>query len=309
MSTVTGGITNTGNIQRQLEDGINAVANVDYDSYEPEFTKYLEVRRSTKNYETQLAQGAFGFAKTKPEGTPIEYDATQESAPKIYQNVVYALGAIITEEAIDDSRYLDMMDYIGSNLKESIIQTEEQVSANVFNNGYSTSTLGWDQQPLFSDSHLLIKGGTYSNVLPVAADLSEAAIEDMINFIGRYTTDAGLQMKALVETLHIPVELQFTAERILGSPLQSGNGNNDINALRSMSSVPGGFHVCHFFTSPDQWFLKTNVKESGIFFRRKDHTFATDNDFGTSNYRHKASTRFSVGWTDAKGYFANGLIT
>ena len=308
MTAVGGGIITTGNISRQLEDGLNAIANMSYDNYPPEFEKILEVRKSDKAYETQIAQAAFGFSKVKPEGSGIEYDATQESAPKIYQNVVYALGAIITQEAIDDNRYLDMMTYIGESLGESLRQTEEQVAANVFNNGYSNSTVGWDNQALFSENHLLIKGGTYSNVLATPADLSEAALEDMINVIGRYTTDAGLTMKAMVETLHIPIELQFLAERILGSPLQNDTALNAINALRSKSSVPGGAHVNHFFTSPDQWFLRTNVKDGGIFFRRKDKTFATDNDFGTSDYRHKGMTRFAVGWTDAKQYFGNGLI-
>jgi len=308
MTSVTGGVISTGNMARQLEAGINAITNTDYKDYVPEWTKILDLKRSTKNYETDVPQAALGMAKVKPEGAGLEYDGTQEGAAKLYYNVVYALGAIITWEAIEDNQYMDQMAFIGRALKRSLTHTEEQVAANVFNNAYDNNFTSWDGVSLFNNSHKLIKGGTFSNMLPVAADLSEAALEDALIAVGDFRDDAGLLIDCRVESLHIPRQLQFIAERILGSPLQNDTGNNAINALRSTGMLPKGYHVNHRFIDPNNWFIRTNCENGGKFFRRSEQRFETDNDFGTSDYRHKGMTRFAVGWTDSRAYFGSGNI-
>ena len=305
--TVGGGITGQGSIARQLQEGINAITNDEYADYEPEWTKILEKFDSEKAYEEDVPFATTGLAKQKPEGQQIEYDAMQEGTLKRYNHIVYALGLIITEEAIRDNLYMDLMMKGGAALKRSLVHTEEQVAANVFNNGYTTS-LSVDGNPVFSDSHTSIKSGTQSNVLATAADLSEASLEDAIIATEDFRDEAGLLINAKVETLHIPRQLRFIAERILGSNLQNDTANNAINALRSQSSVPGGWHVNHRFTDPNNWFIRTSVMDGGKFFQRYNHEFDQDNDFGTSNYRHKGVTRFSVGVTDWRQYFGSGEV-
>jgi hypothetical protein len=306
--TTSGGIISTGNMARQLEAGINAVTNTSYKDYVPEYTKILQVVKSTKNYETDTPQAALGLAPVKAQGDGIEYDATQEGNSKRYYNVVYSLGAIITMEAIEDNLYMNQMDFIGNALKRSLVHTEEQVAANVFNNGYDTNFTGWDAKPLFASDHQQIKGGTMSNVLPIPADLSEASLEDALIAVENFRDDAGLLIDARVDTLHIPRELRFIACRILASPLQNDTGNNAINAIQNEGLIKGGYHVNHRFTDPKNWFLRTDVSDGGKFFRRSEHRFETDNDFGTSDYRHKGMTRFSVGWTDFRQYFGSGQV-
>ena len=44
----------------------------------------------------------------------------------------------------------------------------------------------------------------------------------------------------------IPKELQFTAERIMKSPMRTGTADNDINAVRSMGMVPEGYVINNF---------------------------------------------------------------
>jgi len=155
----------------------------------------------------------------------------------------------------------------------------------------------------------LIKGGTFSNLLASAAELSETAVENATIAVEDFRDDAGLLIDARVRTLHIPRQLRFTATRILGSSLQNDTSNNAINALTAENSVPDGIHVNHRFTSSKNWFLRTDVPDGGKFFRRWDHRSGEDNDFGTSNYLHKALTRFSVGVSDARQYFSGGDLT
>ena len=307
MTSIGGGITTTGNMARQLEMGINAITNTYYNDYEPEWTKILDLKTSSKNFETDVPQGTLGLAKVKPEGQGIEYDSIQEGASKIYFNVNYALGIIITEEAIEDNLYLPLMEYGAKSLKRSLTHTEEQVSANVFNNGYDPAFTGWDGQPLFSNVHTNIKSSApFSNVLPTPADLSEASLEDALLFVQNFKDDAGLLIDARVKSLHIPRQLSFIADRILSSPLQNDTSLNAINSIKNRGLIAGGFHVNHRFINQKDWFLRTDVENGGKFFRRKAQTFKTDNDFGTDNYRHKGTTRFSVGVTDFRQYMGSG---
>lgn len=306
-TSVTGGITGQGSIARQLQEGINAVTNTDYKDYEPEWTKLLDKFDSNKAYEEDVPFATTGLAKQKPEGQGIEYDSMQEGTLKRYTHNVYALGLIITEEAIDDNLYQDLMMKGGSALKRSLVHTEEQVAANVFNNGYTTS-LSVDGQPVFSANHRSIKGNDFSNVLGTPADLSEASLEDALIAVEDFRDEAGLLIDAVVQTLHIPRQLRFIAERITASLLQNDTDNNAINAVKSTNSLPGGYHVNHRFTDPNNWFLRTSVEDGGKFFQRKGHTFGQDNDFGTSNYRHKGMTRFSTGVTDSRQYFGSGEV-
>jgi len=302
------GLTSTSSIARELEEGINAITNQNYKQLSKEYDKILDVQNSKKAYETDVPLAGTGFATVKPEGQGIEYDNMQEGASKRYQNVTYALGGIITQEAIDDNLYIPMIAKMGKMLSNSIHHTKEQVAANVFNNGYNSNFVGWDGQPLFSNAHTQIKGGTYSNVLAVAADLSEASLEDAMIAISQLRDDAGLILNVRAKSLHIHAHNQFNAQRILGSTLQNDTDNNALNAIKSMGMLPGGFHVNHRFEDVENWFLRTDVEDGGKMFLRDDMSTGQDNDFGTGNYRHKAQCRFSVGFTDPRQYFGSGEI-
>jgi hypothetical protein len=308
MTAISGGRTSTGNLARQLEEGINSIANQEYPELSKEYADILDVTSSKKNYETDVPMAGTGFAKVKPEGNGIEYDAMQEGASKRYKHTSYALGMIITEEAIEDNLYLPMMAKGAKMLARSVNHTKEQVAANMFNNAYNAAYTGWDGQSLFSNQHKLIKGGTFSNVLPVAADLSEAALEDALIAVEELTDDAGLILGIKAQSLHIPTAQQFNAERILKSTLQNDTDNNAVNAMKNMGLLPKGYYVNHRFDDPNNWFIRTNVEDGGKMFMRKDFETKSDNDFGTGNYKHKATTRFSIGWTDSRQYFGSGEI-
>ena len=158
---------------------------------------------------------------------------------------------------------------------------------------------------LFSDSHPNFSGGTFANVLDTPADLSEAALEQASIDIMKFRDDRGLRISVKPQRLIVPPDLWAEACRILKSQLQNDTANNAINALRSEGIFPGGYAVNHYLTDPDAWFIKTDAPEGLKAFRRKDVTFAADNDFDTSNAKFKAAFRRSYGWTDPRGAFAS----
>lgn len=302
-----GNIVSQGAIQRELQEGIHALVGLEYKQHEKQYDKFLSVKGSEKAYEEDVIRKSTGLAPIKAEGEGIQYDDSREIGLQRYKHITYGLGITITQEAIEDNLYRSEMEVGARALARSAMHTKEQVSANLFDNGYSTTYTTWDGEPIFSTTHTLGGGGTYSNQLAVAAALSEASLEDALINISDFEDDAGLKIDVKGQTLFVPNDLMFIAQRILGSYLQNNTANNAINAIPSMGLLPGGWENITRLEDPNNWFIRTDVDNGGCFFQRSSMD-DMDNDFGTSNYRHKVIERFSVGVTDPRGYFGSGEV-
>ncbi len=304
MSTTPTAITTQGSEARLLQEGINAIATIEYQDYPMEKDKIFTMEESEKAYELDVSLSGTGFAAEKPEGTSIQYDSEKQDFATTYTHIVYALGTIITMEAQMNNLYRDLIEKAGRMLKRSLVHTDEQIAADVINNGYDPAFPIGDGQPLFSQNHVLGKGGVFANAFSVATALSQAAVEDALIEIEDYRDGAGLLIDAKGVSLHIPRQLRFVADVILASRFETLTGNNDINPVAQI--FPEGYHVNHRFTSDTAWFIKTDVDDGFKEFNRMDYTFDTDNDFGTSNYRHKGMFYKSYGVTDPRCAFGSG---
>ena len=304
MSSNPSAITTQGSEARLLQEGINAIATAEYKDYPMEKDKIFTEENSEKAYELDVSISGFGLASEKPEGNSISYDSEKQDFATTYIHSVYALGTIITMEAQMNNLYRDLVYKAGKMLKRSLVHTDEQLAADVINNGYDSGFAIGDGQPLFSTAHVLGKGGTFSNRFAAFTALSQSAVEDALIDIEDFRDGAGLLIDARAESLHIPRSLRFTADRILASRFEPETGNNAINPVAQI--FPGGYHVNHRFTSQTDWFIKTDVDDGFKCFNRMGYTFDTDNDFGTSNYRHKGMFYKSYGLTDPRAAYGSG---
>ena len=200
--------------------------------------------------------------------------------------------------------YRDLIMKSGKMLKRSLVHTDEQLASNVINNGYDSAFALGDGQPLFSTAHVLGKGGTFSNRFSVFTPFSQAAVEDALIEIEDYRDGAGLLIDAKGVSLHGPRSLRWEFDRVLASRFEPASGNNAVNPVSSI--FPQGYHINHRFTSQTEWFIKTDVDDGFKIFDRMGYTFETDNDFGTSNYRHKGMFYKSYGATDPRCCFGSG---
>lgn len=297
MSTIT-----TGQIAKALWPGLNSLWGTKYNEHPAEWKDLVDVSSSDMAYEEDQEMTGFGLAPIKPQGQPTQYDSAQQGITFRYTHIAYSLGFIITREAVKDNLYERIgMQRTGS-LAFSMRQTKENVVANLYNHAFSGSYLGADGVALLSASHPVLTG-TQSNLLAVAADLSEASLEDLCTQIGQATNSRGLKISVQPRSLIVPVSLQFEAARILRSTLQSDTANNAINALRSLGMFPEGVKVNHYLTDPDAYFIRTNVDDGLKLFQREEIEFAQDSDFDTSNLKYKAYERYSVGWSDWRSLY------
>jgi len=298
-------VITTGQIAKLLWPGLNAIWGANYDEHPMEWPDLVDTYSSDMSYEEDQALTGFGLAPIKTQGASVSYDTMGQGPTQRYTHVNYALGFIITEEAQDDNLYEKIGTQRTSSLAFSMRQTKENVVANLYNRAFSSSYVGADGQPLLSTAHPTSGGGTYSNTLATAADMSEASLEDMAVQIMNATNDRGLKIALMGRSLIVPPSLAFEATRILKSSGQNDTANNAINAMRAMGLFPDGVKVNHYLTDTDAWFIRTNAPNGLKLFQRKKAAFAQDGDFDTGNLKYKASERYSTGWTDPRGLYGS----
>lgn len=297
-------VISTGNIAKLLWPGLNARWGANYTEHPKQYSDLVDVFDSSMTYEEDQELTGFGLASIKQQGMPTVYDTMSQGATSRYTHIAYGLGFIITREAIDDNQYEKIGMQRTGGLAFSMRQTKENVVANMYNRAFSGSYVGGDGVSLLSTSHPSI-AGNWSNKLATAADLSEAALEDLVIQIGQATNSRGLRISLQAKSLIIPVALQFEAARILKSVQQNDTANNAINALRSMGAFSDGVKVNTYLTDADAFFIRTNAPESLKLFERVSPEFKQDGDFDTDNLKYKAYERYSTGWSDPRGLYGS----
>lgn len=296
------GVMVSSDFAKLLWPGLNSIYGKAYSEHNTQYTDLFDMMGSTKAYEEDLGVSSFGLAGTKNESSPIAYDEENQAFLTRYQHVVYALGFIMSRELYEDDQYASVGQRRAKALAFSMRQTKETVAANVYNRAFNGSYLGGDGKEMCAADHPNWAGGTWSNELTTAADLSEASLEQACIDIAKWTNDRGLKIAVQPEDLIIPPDLMFEAERILESPYRVGTANNDINALKGKIK---GIKVNNYLTDSNAWFLRTNAPDGLKGFQRRAMQFGIDNDFDTENAKFKATERYSFGWTDPRGIFGS----
>lgn len=294
---------NTGLFGKALWPGINKWYGKAYDEFPVEWSKLFDTRKSRKNFEEDVSISSFGLALQKGEGQPVSYDTEQQGFVDRYTHVVYALGFIITKEMVDDDLYDVVGERKAKGLAFSMRQTKENIGANIFNRAFNTSYTFGDGKALIVSDHPNIAGGTWSNVIATAADLSEAALEDAVIAIGKYTNDRGLRINVMPKQLIVPIDLDFEANKIMDTQYEVGTNNNTVNLVRSR--FPGGVIKNHYFTDTDAWFIATNVPNGLTHYERNEDSFGQDDDFDTDNAKFKARGRYSFGCSDKRSIWGS----
>lgn len=299
------GIINTGTHPKALWPGVNAWWGRVYNDHKEEWVDLFEKHTSKKNYEEDVQLTGFGVAPVKAQGSGVAYDSEVQGPTTRYVHVAYALGYIVTHEELEDNLYLEVSKTRSAALAKSFRQTKERIAANIYNRAFNGTYVGGDGVSLCATNHPNTTGGTFANKMTVDADLSEAALEDMIILMMKSSDDRGLLINLMPQSLHVAPDNHFNANRILKSVYQTGTANNDINVLKATNALPKGVMVNHYFTSAQPWFIRSDAMNGMKYFEREGITFTQDNDFDTMNAKAKAYERYSFGWTDPRAVFGS----
>ena len=292
---------------KELLPGLNALFGMEYARYGEEHKEIYEQESSERSFEEETKLAGFNAAPVKNEGQAIAYDNAQEAWTARYNHETIAMGFSITEEAMEDNLYDSLSARYTKSLARAMAYTKQIKAAAILNTGFTGAgnpTYG-DGQVLFSTAHPLVSGGVNSNRPTTGADLNETSLEAAVIQIAAWTDERGLLIAAKPKKLIVPPALQFVATRLLETSLRVGTTDNDINALKSNGSIPGGYTINHFLTDTNAWFLTTDIPNGLKHFVRMPLATSMDGDFDTGNQRYKARERYSFGVSDPLGVFGS----
>jgi len=296
---------NRSSIAKELLPGLNAVFGTEYGEVNDEHKPLYEVENSDRAFEEEVLFTGFGTAPDKTEGAAVSYDDAQESYTARYDNETVALAFAVTEEAMEDNLYDTFAKLRAKGLARAMANTKQVKAAKVFNNGFTAgaSAIG-DGVAFFSASHPTISAGNQDNRASAAA-VAESTLESAVIQIQKTKDDRGILVGASAVSLHVPVDLLFTADQLLNTPGSPGGSNNDINAVRHLGVFPDGFFVNRRFTDTNAWFIRSDVPNGTKMFTRTPLQTKMEPDFDTGNLRFKARERYSFGVSDWRQWYGN----
>jgi hypothetical protein len=289
----------------ELLPGLNALFGLEYKRYGEEHKEIFTSETSERSFEEETKLSGMGAAPVKNEGSALAYDNAQEAWTARYNHETIAMGFSITEEAMEDNLYDSLSARYTKALARGMAYTKQVKAATILNQAFNPAYTYGDGVSLCSTAHPLVSGGTNSNRPTVGADLNETSLEAAVIQIAGWTDERGLLIAAKPRKLVVPPQLQFVAERLLKTELRVATADNDINALKSMGSIPEGYTVNHYLTDPNAWFLLTDVPNGMKHFVRTPMQTSMDADFDTGNARYKARERYSFGVSDPLGIFGS----
>jgi phage major head subunit gpT-like protein len=285
-------------LQKELLPGLNALFGLEYKRHPEQHKEIFEVETSDRSFEEETKLSGFGAAPVKTEGGAIDYDTAQEAWTARYNHETVAMGFALTEEAVEDNLYGALGARYTKALARAMAYTKQVKAAAILNNAFAAGYTYGDGQTLCSTAHPLVSGSTNANRPTVAVDLNETSLEAAVIQLSDWTDERGLMIAAKPKKLVIPPALQFVATRLLETQQRVGTADNDINALKSNGSIPGGYSVNHWLTDTNAWFLLTDIPNGLKHFVRVAIKNSMDGDFDTGNARYKARERYSFGVSD-----------
>ena len=269
------------------------------DEYKKIFTEETGTPRA---YHEEVVLYGMGAAPVLPDGQAVTYDEGGQLYVKRYTYDVYGLAFALTKVLVEDGDHIRVGSTMSKHLAQAMDETLETVTANHLNRAFTSGYNGGDGVQLVSASHPVV-GGVQSNVLTSAA-LSQTSLEQALIQIRQAQDSRGKRIRLTPKQLVVHPSNMLTAEVLLKSVLRTGTNNNDINPVKTTTSLSDAVVISRL-TSPTAWFVQTDARDGlKVLWRRKLEK-AMEGDFETDSVRYKSTMRFGSGWTDWRAVFGN----
>lgn len=286
-----------------LNQSFDGVYDQRTDEYKQIFSEENGIKRA---YHEEPVLYGFGAAPKLPDGQPVVYDEGGQLFTKRYDYDVYGLAFALTKVLVEDGEHVRLGTIYSKHLAQSMDETLETVTANHLNRAFTNGYNGGDGVPLVSAAHPIV-GGVQSNVLTSAA-LSQTSLEQALIQIRQAQDSRGKKIRLVPKKLVVAPSNMLQAEVLLKSVLRAGTNNNDLNPIKSSSSLMDSASVLSRLTSPNAWFVQTDAQNGlKVLWRRKVEK-GMEGDFETDSVRYKATMRFGSGWTDWRALFGNAGV-
>lgn len=291
-----------------VEPILNEVFDGVYDQRADEWKQVFAERNGiARTYHEEPVMYGFGAAPELPDGMAVTYQSGGVLFQQRYVYKVYGLAFALTKVLVDDGDHIRIGQTYAKHLAQSLVETKETLAANIINRSTNASYVGGDGVSLLNSAHPIVNG-TFSNVLSTAAALSQTSLEQLLIQIRNAVDNNGKRIRLTPKKIVTGPSNVFQAEVLLKSVLRAGNANNDINPVKSMGLLDGGQANLSRITSTTLWGIQTDATEGLKLMMRRKLEKSMEGDFETDSMRYKATERYSIGWTDPRGFYGTAGV-
>ena len=293
----------TGTIFNSLKETLNEVVDDDTDNFKDsvDYRAWCKEKRMKDHWEDDLTMAGPGLASEKPEGTEIPTGTIREHYIKRYMARTYGLRLIITEEAMEDKKYEEAIN-LARRLKRAMYKTTDIDCTSMLVRGYDTNYPGGDGQPLWSSSHPLAHGGSWSNVMATPMSPSMIAATIATTQIRTFPGHDGITEGYTPYCVLCPIDQWAVWATLIESKMNPKAGNfAEINVIKSEGLFPGGVKPLKFWNNTStNWAIVTDAEGGfNLRWRRKpENRTWVENSQTLAQYAITA--RWDKGWTDPR---------
>jgi len=290
----------TGSIPRALQYGVDDFVKHFQKMYGTVGEQIFTKKDSDKGFYESVMLAGMGQASRKGEGSAITYDSIDQESNTRWAVHTYVKAARLTMESIEDNVYQDLLPMYAKGIAQSLVYTKDEQRAAILNNAFTSGETGPDGKVLCAGDHPLQAGGTSSNVLATAADLSEDALEAASILVDNFLNPDGLKSMYNAKKLVVPTALKYEACRIMKGKYQIDSANRNVMAINESGDVDG-YLVWKRLTDNDAWFLTTDADDSLIEVSRKGLQRKEHNDPYTYDMVVSIYERYRMLFNDWRG--------
>jgi len=299
----------TSDASELLEPGLKSIFINRFRRFPEEYTKLNNVLGSQRNFEEDLTFAGFGAVPEKGEGEGVGFEDPIQGNLKRFTHKEFALGFRITRPMWMDDQYGKMRG-MTSALAISFANLAEVQGISYMNNATATGAefLGADGVALLSNAHVLLGGGTYSNIPDVAADISYTEVQNAMIALEGLTDHQGLEIQVKPKKVVISPNFRFIAEEIFKQDTKPNTADRDKNTVSNKGIE---VVVSHYLTDNDRWLMLSDAAVDGMaghsiqFIWRERPLFETYDDKDTKDVKANGYCRLSVGFTEAFGVYGS----
>lgn len=265
-----------------------------------QYVRFFNVEGLDKLYKRDAKMGGFGPMQEIAEGGDVQFDTALAPVTRRYDYVKRGSGYEITDKLWKNDEYGQVQKF-EQDLVAAADDDIEQFCFNILNNATTTGITGFDGLALASTAHTRLDGGTVIANRPTSLTaLSLASYKDARTAFRKFKNDRGRPFNSVPKTLLVSVDLEYTAEEILGSPDRPDTTNRAVNAVMKLDRV--SWESSLYLTSTSFAALLGSKHDLNILWRMRPKT-ASNEVFTSDVIQRKITFEIARGFGDFRGFY------
>ena len=221
------------------------------------------VNNTTQSKELYKQIAGFGPAEQTDEGEEVKFDNQFPIFTLTLEPYMVTKGVRYSRLKEFTEQYKDVTK-VQPQWARAFKHKRNQVAADMYNNGFTSTSYGVNSETLFATSHSMGVGGTtFSNRPAVELAFGPSALKQAAVELRKQKSARNVPQPILGKLKVInPVDLEPDVITVINSMLQAGTANNDTNKfLRDRYTN----FTCDYLTDTDAWFvISEDVDEHGL---------------------------------------------